>query len=382
MPLHKMALEDVAIRQPLAWALYDEQGIEVLTLGTFIASEKQAKRLLERGLYRDTERETPSDVTTQINVFDEIDNLCGLLKRCFYAFIQAQGSPTTLVTAIASRIQDMVEYDADALLGAIHLYRDHQSALLQPIYSAALVTMVANSLDHDASTLRSTQIAALMANIACLGYSEKLNKQRTRLTDKQLQCLHQHPEQSVDIIQQAGYTDALSLQAILQHHERNDGSGYPNGLKDSEISDAAKFVAIADTYFAMTGKRGYRGAYVAKDALREIYAEGAGDDQAIYLSFIKELGIFPPGTFVRLENDEIAVVTRRCGSRKVEDSMHPTLKAIVDAHGEPYQTPCLRDSRHTPYQIKETCAFEGELPTELDNLWDFTHHNKVNHHLQ
>lgn len=370
----------MAIREPLPWALYDEQGVEMLTIGTFIASEKQAKRLLRRGLYRQAESESSPEGI--VNVFDEIDNLCNLLKRCFYRLIQAKPAALPLAANIAGRVQDMVTQDADALLGAIHLYRDHQSAVLQPIYSAALVTMVANSLDYDASKLRQIQIAALFSNIACLGYSEKLNKQTTPLTDKQFQCLRRHPEASVSILTQAGCTDQLSLQVIMQHHERNDGKGYPNSLSSHQIIDAAKLVSIADTYFAMTGKRGYRGAYVAKDALREIYAEGVGDDQVVYLSFIKELGIFPPGTFVRLENQEIAVVTRRCGSRSVEDSMHPTIKSIVDANGEPYAEPCLRDSKQAEYQIKETCPFEDALPAELDVLWDFAHQNKVDHHLQ
>ncbi len=110
---------------------------------------------------------------------------------------------------------------------------------------------------------------------------------------------------------------------------RIDGSGYPHGLAGGALGALARLLAITDIHSAMIRPRAYRDALHARHALRGIFLErGRQIDDALAAAFIKELGIHPPGTFVRLHNGEIAVVTRR-----QQSAAHPALKCVIGRDG-------------------------------------------------
>jgi len=71
-------------------------------------------------------------------------------------------------------------------------------------------------------------------------------------------AMKQHPELGVKILEEAGFSDPVVLAVVLQHHERNDGSGYPQGLRSDRIAFEAKICTIADVFDALTNKRAYR----------------------------------------------------------------------------------------------------------------------------
>ena len=89
------------------------------------------------------------------------------------------------------------------------------------------------------------------------------------------------------------------------------GAGYPWGLKSKFISSFAKILGLADTYVAMINKRAWREAKLPQSALKEIYQMASQEDEEIFRCFISQLGVYPPGTLVRLKSGEIAVVTNR-----------------------------------------------------------------------
>ena len=90
-----------------------------------------------------------------------------------------------------------------------------------------------------------------------------------------------HVSEGVEILRAAGLPKAL-VTAVLQHHERLDGSGYPLGLKDTQISPEAKFLAVADSMEAMLSHRPYRVAMTVEAALNELISlKGSHYDPAI-----------------------------------------------------------------------------------------------------
>lgn len=81
-----------------------------------------------------------------------------------------------------------------------------------------------------------------------------------RLTDSEYRIIKKHPQHGYDILKEAGIEGDV-LTYVIQHHERLDGSGYPNALTDNEISDGAKILMVADCFDAMTTNRCYRHMY-------------------------------------------------------------------------------------------------------------------------
>ena len=108
--------------------------------------------------------------------------------------------------------------------------------------------------------------AGLVHDIGKIGTSEEVLHKPGKLTDEEYEHIKQHPVLGVKILKPV-LNDNIVLEAVRHHHERVDGKGYPDGLKDNEIPFAARILAVADAYDAMTSDRPYRSAMPKEKAL-------------------------------------------------------------------------------------------------------------------
>ncbi len=154
-------------------------------------------------------------------------------------------------------------------------------------------------------------VGGLLHDIGKARLPAELLRKEGSLTPTEWDLMHQHPSLGVDIATRAKGLPGRSLQAISQHHERLDGSGYPAHLSGINISPAGRIVAIADVYDAMTSDRPYRHAIQPPDVMRELSRE-AGEllDRRLVSAFISAVGLFPIGSLVRLDSGELAVVAK------------------------------------------------------------------------
>ena len=98
----------------------------------------------------------------------------------------------------------------------------------------------------------------------------------------------------------------------MLHHENDDGSGYPDGKTSAEISQNAKLIGLADRYCAYVSARNYRRSVLPDQALRNMFVDKQHPIDAVLAEqFILQLGNYPPGSLVRLQNGEVGVVTER-----------------------------------------------------------------------
>lgn len=368
--------DKIDIGKPLPWSIYNESNVLLLRAGTILSCEAQAQELVQLGLFRDKiipHANDGIDTGAQIsaapkqNPFHAIDVFVDCIQVIFADIRQGGNDIQQRILKLSADIQAIVVSDPNAVIGATHLYHDHPYGKLQPIYTALLSELLATRLGYDVNARQVIIAATLTANIATEHIQDKLNKQKGMLTEKARMLMNKHPKQGVKMLKKAGVTDKNWLAFVLSHHERPNGSGYPEGLTHNDIPREAKLISIADIYLAMTTNRGYRSAKKATDALREIFAGGKEDDQMLYLSFIKELTIFPPGTFVRLENGEIGVVTKR----SEEFAMAPKVKALISQRGGIYSKPYSRDCKTSLYAIKEMCILNKQPPINMSALWEY-----------
>ncbi|RJF96956.1 hypothetical protein D3870_21585 [Noviherbaspirillum cavernae] len=139
---------------------------------------------------------------------------------------------------------------------------------------------------------------------------------------------------------QAGITDADWLECVLEHHENEDGSGYPNARPGAATSANAKILAVADRYCASVSTRDYRKSLLPNAAIHNVLLVHKKDvDPALAACFVREFGTYPTGTFVRLENGEIGVVTSRG-----KTTTTPVVHALVGPRGAPLSFPIRRDT--------------------------------------
>ncbi len=368
---------EIAVGRPLLWDVYDDRGQLLLSRGYVLVNERQRQRLLREGL-RSTAwpsgEKTGAEATRLLeasgNPFLTIDQLTLRLEGILDAIRQQSTTiaPQQRIRKLGRAIQALCDYDADASLGAAHLKHDTSYPFRHSIHTALLCELVARRLNWPPLTRLSVICAALSCNVAMTELQAELIDHAGPLSDMQWDAIQAHPLQGHDMLLSAGVSDPLWLQIVIQHHERLNGRGYPAGSRGDAILPEARLLGLADRYHAMVTGRSYRAGMLVKNALRRIFLDlGQEVGSRLAQMFIKELGIYPPGSIVRLANGEKAVVIRRKG-----ELAGPMLACIANAKSQHYARPLHRDSsEQEQFSIRDVHPSPGALPFSLSQLWDY-----------
>lgn len=363
---------DLQVGKPLACAIYDRNGILLLQRGGIVENENQLETLLERdcliagagaGGAGDAQADAPVPPAppTPFEAMDQLQREVGLLHRRLLA-----GTATDVdkqVARLAACINDALARDSDAALASMQLQLDPNDHAARQAHAAIICVFAARTLALDTTAAAALTGAALTYDVALGPLATQLNSQSEGLSTDQLQLVRGHPEASRRLLEAAGITDPLWLDAVLHHHERLDGSGYPHRLRGDDIQPLTRLLAIVDIYTAMLRPRTYRDAIPARMALRNIFLErGKQVDEALTTLLIKELGVYPPGTLVRLANDEIGVVVRRG-----DDAAHPQVSRLMTAEGYRASVAVVRDTRAPEFQIVDSVP-HGRYPGLMSNI--------------
>ncbi len=143
---------------------------------------------------------------------------------------------------------------------------------------------------NDPRDLRALGTGALLHDIGKTRVSDSILKKAGSLTDAEMDVVRHHPEWGCDIIKETDLVAPDSYYPILQHHERENESGYPKAVGGSRIHHYGKITAIADVFDAMTTKRVYRSAIDTYPALKEMYTDSGAFDIELLQQFTKMLG--------------------------------------------------------------------------------------------
>lgn len=374
MAHRRISVSDVTVGIPLPWDVYDDNGILLLNQGYVVNDQRQVDILIGRGLYVDfpypgngyrpsasllPKKEKPS-VLRMINQAN---------KQLEYILLNLATEPDAecKILEIAEAINFAIAANADIALASILLNQIPGMYAVRHCTDTAIVSiLVAQTMQKPAEEIMSIAAAALTMNVSMLSYHDRLQKREGTLTEKEFSIMRQHPQRGVEALQQAGIRDHDWLSYVLHHHENEDGSGYPNGLYGQDIPQNAKIVALADRYCARISARSYRKSLLPNTALRDIFIDqGKSIGPLLASYFIKELGLYPPGTLVRLQNQEIAVVTR-----KGLTATTPIVHAVISPGGALLPAPAKRDTGNEVFAIREA-LHEKKLTMrfEMRHLW-------------
>jgi HD-GYP domain-containing protein (c-di-GMP phosphodiesterase class II) len=354
---------DINVGETLHCNVYDGRRRLLLRQGYVISSQNQIDALIERGVYfilneEDVRRrravEQPPAETSPFALIEEAYSRLGTLVS--NGSLSANPSHRNLQSSVfrlCKMIQKACDENKDACLSTILLQNEGRYSVNHQIHTAIACEVILRHMGYSPRERASVLGAALTMNIAMSSLQDALYFQKEELTQEQHQQIEAHLFEGVELLRQNGIEDKLWLDTVLQHHEFLDGSGYPQRLQGKAIIEPARILTIADIYCAKVTGRAYRKPLPANVALKEIFCKDRGHCVDISLShiFIKELGIYPPGSFVRLANGEIAVVTH-CGSK----ANCPIVCSIIRSSGQPYLNPKYRDCSEPEFTIKDMIA--------------------------
>jgi putative nucleotidyltransferase with HDIG domain len=164
-------------------------------------------------------------------------------------------------------------------------------------------------LGMNTDELRILGIGALFHDIGKMKVPEHILNKPGKFTDEEFEIMKQHPLLGFELLKNDKLLPESSKKCILEHHERADGSGYPNGLEEKNISKLGKITSIVDVYDAITSDRVYHKGMPAHDAIKLIFSwSGKHFNKVLVKFFVDIMGIYPTGTLVLLNSGELAIV--------------------------------------------------------------------------
>jgi HD-GYP domain-containing protein (c-di-GMP phosphodiesterase class II) len=201
---------------------------------------------------------------------------------------------------------------------------------------------------------------ALTMNLAMTSLQDTLALQATPPDVHQRVQIDAHAERSAQALQTAGVDDALWLEAVRHHHDSP-----PGPLADlPPARQLARLIQRADIFAARLSPRSKRAALSGAAAAKAAYLDERQQPDAAGTAIIKAVGIYPPGSYVRLASGEVAVVLRR-GARANE----PIVASVISRAGTPIGEPALRNTRLPPYAVTAGVApHEVRLRLNLERL--------------
>jgi HD-GYP domain-containing protein (c-di-GMP phosphodiesterase class II) len=183
---------------------------------------------------------------------------------------------------------------------------------------AALMSAFGRQLGFPGSTLVELASAGMLMDLGMAALPEGTVNHALALSESQQQAMRGHIEASLAQLDAAAGSTPLVRSAIEFHHERHDGSGYPNGRRAFEIPLEARMLGIVDTFDAMSSVRAHQPAAARHHVLQALYRERDRLFQAeLVEQFSQSIGVYPTGSLVELSSGEVAVVTAQNSARRL-----------------------------------------------------------------
>jgi hypothetical protein len=352
VPIRPVSLDDSIIGQPLDWNLYTVSGVLVASAGMTVADQTQLARLTARPLYRKVDPGMPG-----ANLADRLR----YVMQEYPLMLKAAGTPTLElgIRDLASELTALARLDHDACLGLLRRLPMRDPAARHCLLTALIALDLADQINLPDAVKASATAAAMTMNISAMRLHAELNNGSLQFSPEIRAEMRRHPEASAGLLETSGIDDPIWLDAVRQHHEHLDGSGYPLGLRNDEIGISGRLIRVADFYAAKISGRHYRAPKAPKFVFKHLFGNERGRLDGYYSVLLPRLlGVYPPGTLVRLATRETAVVTRKEGSGETAGRV----TAFMDVRGRVMKEAVERNTTQVNYTVLGVTEAEYNWP--------------------
>ncbi|MBN1577818.1 MAG: HD domain-containing protein [Chitinispirillaceae bacterium] len=360
--------------------VFNERGVLLYSANTLIRDYAQIEALRRQGVitvsinlnkgtgrdlppepYENEPQEEPSQVQNVIDedVFDEkkVQRVMEMRTTIIDTVQEVMASArtgrlfsiTSITTCVESIIDVMLD-EPDLLLSLSRMKSQSTVTYEHSVNVAVLMVGFSAALGFSRSRILDVGTGGMLHDIGKVKLPEELLHKQGTCTRREYELFKRHPAFGLEIIDHNGKkTPPVIRNIISQHHERLNGSGYPNRLRGRQIDEVALICAIADMYDSLTTQGLHHKNYIPQEALALIF-QGADDDypRPMVEHFTKLLGIYPVGSFVKLDSGEMGVVVKN----NRQKLLTPLVKVLFDGQGIRLETPYLNDLSVTDNQFE------------------------------
>ena len=265
-------------------------------------------------------------------------------------------------------IAESVMRNPGALISIARLKRKDDYTYMHSVAVCALMVALSRQLGMDEQSAQAAGMAGLLHDLGKAMIPERILNKPGKLTDAEFDVVKSHPREGQQLLLEADGVGAETIDVCLHHHEKIDGSGYPDRLKGDQISMLARMGAVCDVYDAITSNRAYKAGWDPGESIRKMAEWSKGHfDEVVFRAFVRSVGIYPVGALVRLESGRLAVVME-LGEKSL---LEPVIKVFYSTRSDSFITPEILDLARPGVTDR---IIANEDPSrwhfkKLDDLW-------------
>lgn len=260
--------------------------------------------------------------------------LSNSLKDTIDSLKNGRSVDVKLLQETVNPLIDSVIRNPDAAMWLARMRKEDQYSYEHAISVSIWITAFGRYLGLPKEDLQDLALGGLLFDIGKAKIPKCVLEQPRKLLDKEFELVKKHVSWSVKILENTEGISPRVIEIAAYHHERHDGTGYPNGLKGTEIPLFARMAAIVDCYDAITSQRAYARSLSPHEVIRKLYEWRDKDFQgALVEEFIQAIGLYPAGSLVELNTGEVAVVIAQSRSRRLK----PQVMFLLDNQKQPLE---------------------------------------------
>ncbi len=277
---------------------------------------------------------------------DELDLAAIVMDRSIETIVKIfdearKGGVINLEAAVftVKEITASVLRNPGALIGIARIKTKDNYTHIHSIAVSAMMISLAKQLKLSDEECSGCGLGGLLHDIGKMAIPSDILNKPCKLTDAEFDVMRNHPMVGYKMLLEGGKVCEIALDVCLNHHEKIDGSGYPNHLSGSAISQYARMGMVCDIYDAITSNRSYSDGWCPSESLRQLAEMKGYFDPDIFQSFVKCMGIYPVGTLVRLKSGRLGVVVEQ----SLGKLLLPKVKVFYYIHSHSYLIPKILD---------------------------------------
>ena len=278
------------------------------------------KKKVEYTNTRSTKEEIPATQTALENASNQVAHIMEDVKSGKNLNIEA-------VRGVVEPILDSIIRNSEAYMWLSMMQKKSSYSYSHSVDNCALAIAFGRFMGLPKKDLRTLAIGLLMMDMGNVNVPQGILNKKGRLTEAEYRIVKKHVIHGVDILKKTKGMNEDIINIALTHHERFDGSGYPNALQGTQIPVYGRMAAIIDCYDAMTSNRPYSAAKSPYSALQSIYNwRGSAFQPELIEQFLQCMGVYPTGSLVEMTNGSVAIVLEQ----NLTQRMRPKIMLILD----------------------------------------------------